>query len=89
MQTGEDTTVRDGARLALWKVNRSSGLEPHATRVVQSDGKAHAELQGRRGRSVTALGVGGPTHLILKLRRTLPRSKELKRGLPKVAQACL
>ena len=49
MQTGEDTTVRDGARLALWKVNRSGGLEPHATRVGQSDGKAHAGLQGRRG----------------------------------------
>ena len=49
MQTGEDTTVRDGARLALWKVNRLGGLEPHATRVGQSDGKAHAGLQGRRG----------------------------------------
>ena len=49
MQTGEDTTVRDGARLALWKVNRLGGLELHATQVGQSDGKAHAGLQGRRG----------------------------------------
>ena len=49
MQTGEDTTVRDGARLALWKVNRSGGLEPHAIRVGQSDGKAHAKLWGRQG----------------------------------------
>ena len=49
MQTGEDTTVRDGARLPLWKVNRSGSLEPQATRVGQSDGKAHAKLQGRWG----------------------------------------
>ena len=49
MQTGKDTTLWDGERLALWKVNRLGGLEPHATRVGQSDGKAHAELQGRRG----------------------------------------
>lgn len=49
MQTGEDTTVRDGARLALWKVNRLGGLELHATQVGQSDGKAHAGLQGHRG----------------------------------------
>ena len=49
MQTGKDTTGRDGARLALWKVNRLGGLELHATQVGQSDGKAHAGLQGRRG----------------------------------------
>ena len=42
MQTGEDTTVQDGAQLALWKVNRLGSLEPHATQVGQSDGKAHA-----------------------------------------------
>ena len=30
-------------------MNRLGGSEPHAMRVGQSDGKAHAKLQGRQG----------------------------------------
>ena len=49
MQIGKDTTVWEGGQLALWRVNRLGGLEPRAMRVGQSDGKAHAKVQGRQG----------------------------------------
>lgn len=89
MQTGEDTTVRDGARLALLESEQVEWLGASCPRGLASQmGKHMPELRDV-GAFSDRSGCRRPSHLIWVFEGRHTQKQGTEAGASKVAQACL